>query len=223
VKIASFVSTLLILLSFTFSATAAVKTVVGAKNPVSPAANNVLDELDPFDPQVEQKLERYDEIYEKETGKSAHINSIQDALQIQSLHGSGCVRESCPVWVQIVKSTQRLYLYLDGVVQQPAWLVSSGIPGRETPNFDTHPDGRIYDSYTSTKFPGGDYKGLGNMPYAVFISGGFAIHGTGVSNWPKLGHRASHGCVRIHPDNALYFNRMVRKIGVQNVWVTVQD
>lgn len=226
-KTASFISTLLVLVSFTFSATAAVtaKTTTPTNTPTSTSTpaitNNVLDELDPFDPQVEEKLERYDEIYERETGKSAHINNIQDALQIDGFHG--CVRENCPIWVQVVKSQQKMYLYLDGQVQQPAWLVSTGIPGRETPNLDTHPDGRIYDSYTSTKFPGGDYDGLGNMPYAVFVRGGIAIHGTGRGNWPKLGHRASHGCIRIHPDNALYFNRMVRKTGVQNVWVTIQD
>ena len=108
-------------------------------------------------------------------------------------------------------------------MQQAVWPVSTGINGRNTPNFETHPNGRIYDRYTSKKFPGGDFNGLGNMPYAVFISGGFAIHGTGKGNWPKLGSRASHGCIRLHPDNALIFNRLVRKNGISEVWITVQD
>ena len=102
-------------------------------------------------------------------------------------------------------------------------------PHRGTPNFDKHPDGRIYNAYTSTKFPGGNYivtvngkkVGLGNMPYAVFIRGGFAIHGTGTGNWPKLGRVASHGCIRIHPDNARLFNALVRQYGVSNTWITV--
>lgn len=189
----------------------------GSKAPVAPTVhNNVLDDLDPFDPQIEQKLKQMDKIYEQETGQPSHLESLQNK------GARGCVRAECPVWIQVVKSRQRAYLYLNGEVQ-PAWLASTGIPGRETPDFDKHPDGRIYDAYTSTKFPGGDYDGLGNMPYAVFISGGFAIHGTGQSNWPKLGHRASHGCIRVLPDNAYMFNRLVRKLGVDNVWITVQD
>ena len=133
-----------------------------------------------------------------------------------------CVREQCEVWAQVVRSTQTMYLYIRGQLQG-TWKISSGIPGRGTPNFDKHPDGRIYDRYTSLKFPGGDYQGLGNMPYAVFISGGFAIHGTAQSNWKRLGSKASHGCIRIHPDNAYYFNRLVRQVGVRYTWITVQE
>ena len=92
----------------------------------------------------------------------------------------------------------------------------------KTPNFDRHPDGRFYDYYDSTKYPGGDYKGLGNMPYAVFIEGGFALHGTPQGNWPWLGRPASHGCVRQHPDDAFRLNRLVRATGVANVWITVR-
>jgi hypothetical protein len=57
-----------------------------------------------------------------------------------------------------------------------------------------------------------------------FLSrGGFAIHGTGRGNWRKLGNKASHGCIRVHPDNALIFNRLVRENGIKNVWITVQN
>ena len=86
---------------------------------------------------------------------------------------------------------------------------------------DRHPDGRVYTAHTSGKYPGGDYKGLGNMPYAVFIYRSYAIHGTPEGNWKYLGAKASHGCIRIHPDYAQYFNSIVRDAGVANVWVTV--
>jgi len=114
-----------------------------------------------------------------------------------------------------------MYVYINGSLQA-SWSVSTGMPGYGTPDFDKHPDGRIYDRYTSTKYPGGDWNGLGNMPYAVFIRGGFALHGTPRSNWSKLGRPASHGCIRMHPDNAYWFNRLVRQHGVSNVWITVQ-
>lgn len=176
-------------------------------------------ELNPFDPNVEELLDNFDKIYEEETGLPAHL---PDDAYISDLMGfARCYRNTCNVWVQVVKATQTLYLYLNGNLSN-AWAVSTGVAGYGTPNFDKNPDGRIYDRYSSTKYPGGDYQGLGNMPYAVFISGGFALHGTPQSNWPKLGRPASRGCIRMHPDNAYYFNRLVRGNGISNVWITVQ-
>ncbi|WP_413558950.1 L,D-transpeptidase [Bdellovibrio sp. HCB209] len=179
---------------------------------------NMLEHIDPFDPNVEQILDQYDKIYEQETGKSAHINTVMD--DIIGPFG-GCQRGGCAIWAQVVKSSQRMYLYVNGTVRG-SWAVSTGIKGYGTPNFDRHPNGRIYDRYTSTKYPEGDYNGLGNMPYAVFITGGYALHGTPKGNWPKLGTPASHGCIRMHPDNAYSFNRMVRSYGISRVWITVQ-
>lgn len=184
---------------------------------------NVMDELDPFDPNIEQTLEQIDQDYEQETGMRSHVDEAFDFRTLGVLREQiTCVRQECDVWAQVVRSTQTLYLYLHGELAA-TWKVSTGIPGRGTPDMDRHPDGRIYDRYTSVKFPGGDYNGLGNMPYAVFIYGGFAIHGTAQSNWKRLGSKASHGCIRVHPDNAFYFNRLVRQTGIKNVWVTVQE
>lgn len=181
------------------------------------AEANFMDEIDPADPNIEAILNAYDQYYESETGLSPFLE--QDLL---NLTNSGCYRLSCKVWAQISKSKQRMYLYVDGVLQAE-WKVSTGTPGHSTPNYDKHPDGRIYDRYTSRKYPGGDFENLGNMPYAVFIKGGYAIHGTGKGNWSKLGRRASHGCIRLHPDNGYTFNRLVRAHGIKNVWITVQD
>ena len=179
---------------------------------------NMIEDLNPFDPNIEQVLQEYDRIYEEETGKPSHINNvIDDAIGIFG----GCSRNNCAVWAQVVKSSQRLYLYVNGSARG-SWPVSTGMAGYTTPNFDRHPDGRIYDRYTSAKYPGGDWQGLGNMPYAVFITGGYALHGTPQGNWSKLGKPASHGCIRMHPDNGYMFNRLVRSYGVRNVWITVQ-
>lgn len=179
---------------------------------------NMIEDLNPFDPNIEETLEQYDRIYEQETGKSPFL---EDAFIADLTGVSKCYRSSCTVWAQVVKSQQKMYLYVNGSLRG-SWLVSTGIPGYGTPNFDKHPNGRIYDAYTSTRYPGGDYKGLGNMPYAVFIQGGFALHGTPSGNWSKLGRTASHGCIRMHPDNGYMFNRLVRQYGVSNVWITVQ-
>ncbi|MEK2689188.1 L,D-transpeptidase [Bdellovibrio sp. GT3] len=179
---------------------------------------NMLEDIDPFDPNVEQVLDHYDKIYEQETGKSAHINTVMDDILGPF---AGCRRNACAVWAQVVKSSQRMYLYVNGSLRG-SWKVSTGMKGYGTPNFDRHPNGRIYDRYTSSKYPEGDYNGLGNMPYAVFITGGYALHGTPRGNWPKLGTPASHGCIRMHPDNGYTFNRLVRSYGISRVWITVQ-
>jgi hypothetical protein len=179
------------------------------------ASGNSMDEMDPFDPAIEQKLMQMDQDYEAATGQSA-------VLDFMKPFGPACYQIECTIWLDINKSTQRMRFFMNGVLQA-TWPVSTGVAGHGTPDFDTNPNGRIYDAYTSTKYPGGDYMGLGNMPYAVFIDGGFAVHGTGQSNWPKLGTRASHGCIRVHPDNAKVINRLVRQYGIYQTWITVHD
>lgn len=202
---------------------------------------NFLDseEYDPSSPQAEAVLQMYDRYYEAETGESAYPTGatadrgdIDPAVKIGAggafdgliqLTGGDCVRQSCSVWAVVNKSSQTITIYVNGSpIGLPNNRTSTGISGRSTPDFDKHPDGRVYQRYSSNKFPGGDYNGLGNMPYAVFIRGGYAIHGTPKSNWGRLGQRASHGCVRVHPDTAKLFNSLVRQYGVANTWITVQ-
>lgn len=135
--------------------------------------------------------------------------------------GSGCRQQACPLFADIDKSEQVMHLYLDGELID-TYPVSTGTRGHETPSFSVRPSGPIFTKYTSRKFPGGNYKGMGNMPYAVFVKGGYAIHGTTPGNFRRLGGRASHGCIRLHPDNAKVFSELVREIGLSNTWVTVR-
>ncbi len=57
------------------------------------------------------------------------------------------------------------------------------------------------------------------MPWAVFYHGNYAIHGTEAIK--RLGKPASHGCVRLHPDNAKILFRMIKAEGMENARVTV--
>lgn len=177
-------------------------------------AQNILDELDPRNPNIEEMLKFYDEQYFEIMGKSA---IIEDG---QNLKGS-CRQAKCPVWVVVNKNEQIMSLYLAGSLHY-TWKVSTGMKGYVTPKFDRNPNGRVYDRYSSRIYPGGDYNGLGNMPYAVFIQGGYAIHGTIEDNWPDLGTAVSKGCIRLHPDDAYVLNKIVRENGVGSVWITVQ-
>ncbi len=133
-----------------------------------------------------------------------------------------CEGKDCLIYAEINKQTQQLLLYIDGELVD-TFLVSTGFGKYETPNLNLKPTGPVFTKYTSKKFPGGNYQGLGNMPYAVFVKGGYAIHGTTVGNFSKLGKKASHGCIRLHPTNAKIFSELVKKVGVADTWVTVID
>lgn len=134
-----------------------------------------------------------------------------------------CSEKECILYVLIDKSKQKLYLYLLGELKD-SFLVSTGKGKKyETPELSRHPAGPVLIKYTSRKFPGGNYKGLGNMPYAVFVKGGYAIHGTTPGNFSKLGSKASHGCIRLHPDSAKIFNALVKTVGLKQTWVSIKD
>lgn len=135
---------------------------------------------------------------------------------------STCHEKKCYLYVEVIKSRQMLFLYLDGELKD-SFPVSTGTKKYTTPNLNVKPTGPVFTKYTSRKWPGGNYKDLGNMPYAVFIKGGYAIHGTTPGNFSKLGTVASHGCIRLHPDNARVFYELVKLIGLSDTWVNVRD
>ena len=133
-------------------------------------------------------------------------------------HGSDCI-----LYVEIDKASQRLYLNILGE-RKDTFKVSTGKGKKyETPSMELNPQGPVLTKYTSRKFPGGNFKGLGNMPYAVFLRNGYAIHGTTAGNFSKLGSPASHGCIRLHPDQAKIFNALVRTIGIRQTWIVIRD
>lgn len=134
-----------------------------------------------------------------------------------------CQEKDCIVYAEIDKSKQTLYLYLLGELKD-SFKVSTGKGKKyETPPMSLHPRGPLIIKYTSKKFPGGNYQGLGNMPYAVFLRGGYAIHGTTPGNYGKLGSKASHGCIRLHPDNAKVFHALVKTVGLEQTWIAIKD
>ena len=104
------------------------------------------------------------------------------------------------VVVTVDQAAQRLSVSVDGF-DRFEWKVSTARWGYHTPNGTYKPQwmarqwySRIYD--------------MAPMPYSIFFNGGYAIHGsTDVAN---LGSPASHGCVRLHPDNAAILFDLVK-------------
>ncbi len=176
-------------------------------------------EFDPYSENAEAIIKAFDRAYEEQTGEPLPFNQETSSWSNLILKTAGCYQRSCPVFAYISRRKQTLTLYLGGEAVD-VWPVSTGI-GNRTPYINKTATSRIYQRYTSSRYPGGDYAGLGNMPYAVFIVGGIAIHGTPKSNWKRLGSRASHGCIRLHPEHAYAFNRLVRENGHTNVWILV--
>ena len=154
-----------------------------------------------------------------------------------------CFRDTCAVYIEVNRTTQRATLRVNGqlVFDKSGSLkngelrATTGMAGHATPSFDRHPESplRAYTKYSSSKYPGGDWvgpdkKAYGNMPFVVFIRGGYGVHGTtggdGWGNISKLGTvPLSHGCVRIHPVNARAFNDAVTANGANNTWIYVHD
>lgn len=174
-----------------------------------------LDDLNPKSPDIDRVLMQMDQDYESATGMSPFLVD-------EEWSATSCFRASCPTWARVNLKEQLFYLYVDGLLTY-AWTTSTGRAGFETPLIDRHPTSRIYDAYSSKLYPGGNFEGLGNMPYAVFVSGGYAIHGTPEVNWPLLGTAVSGGCIRLLPENGKIFNRLVRANGRSRVWMTVES
>ncbi len=92
-------------------------------------------------------------------------------------------------WIDIDLSEQRLYAY-DGTNLVDSFLVSTGVDKYPTETGQYH----IYVKYLASLMHGNDYY-LPDVPYTMYYSGDFSIHGT---YWHhNFGTPISHGCVNM--------------------------
>jgi hypothetical protein len=117
------------------------------------------------------------------------------------------------VVVTVSKSQQRAAVVVDGT-ETYRWPVSTGVRGHETPvgSFRPHDLERHWYSRQYQLTP---------MPWAVFFYRGYAVHGTMEAY--NLGQAASHGCVRLRPDNAALLFALVRRQGLDKTKVVVMN
>jgi lipoprotein-anchoring transpeptidase ErfK/SrfK len=115
------------------------------------------------------------------------------------------------VYVLVDIPTQTMTVRVDGAVKH-TFPVSTGREGYTTPA-GAYGVTRMYRKYHSKKYDGAP------MPHSIFFHGGYAIHGT--TDIKRLGKIASHGCVRLHPDNAKMLFALVQDIGSDktHIWV----
>ena len=102
--------------------------------------------------------------------------------------------------VTVDKSAQRLSVAIDGFPRYE-WPVSTARMGYRTPNGSYRPQ-RLAVKWFSRKY---DWS---PMPHSIFFNGGYAIHGS--YEISHLGRPASHGCIRLHPNNATVLYNLVK-------------
>jgi len=112
---------------------------------------------------------------------------------------AGVVGAQASVVIVVNKSTQRLTVSVDGAVRYE-WPVSTAREGYNTPN-GTYGVERMAVSWFSRRY---DWS---PMPHSIFFDGGYAIHGS--YEISRIGTPASHGCIRLHPNNAAVLYRLV--------------
>jgi len=122
-----------------------------------------------------------------------------------------CGSAGAEIVVTVDKAKQRMSVVVDGE-HRYTWPVSTGLGG--TPSGSYRPQ-ILSRNHRSTIF------GNAPMPFAIFYSGHYAIHGT--TAVAQLGRRASKGCVRLHPSNAATLFALVQKHGMASTRILIQD
>ncbi len=122
--------------------------------------------------------------------------SAPPAQPAPSIPGGSGASSSAGKEIVVVIHEQKVYAYQDGQLVRST-LVSTGIARYPTRVGQFH----IYSKYISTLMTGPGYY-LPNVPYTMYYSGGFALHGTYWHN--NFGHPMSHGCVNMPTSEAAW-------------------
>jgi hypothetical protein len=117
------------------------------------------------------------------------------------------------VEIIISKVSQKMTVKVDGDTEY-VWPVSTGAAQYETPSGNFRPF-RMEAEHFSKEWDDAP------MPHSIFFTGdGHAIHGS--YHVKSLGRRASHGCVRLSPDNAATLFELVGDAGMSNTRVVLK-
>ena len=117
------------------------------------------------------------------------------------------------IQIRVDLSKQQMFVSVNGW-KKHTWPISSARDGFDTPEGLYRPT-RMYEDYRSKEYNNA------SMPYSIFFYRGYAIHGT--SAVKSLGTPASHGCIRLHPDNAKELFELVEATGKNNTRVFITE
>jgi hypothetical protein len=141
-----------------------------------------------------------------QTGSSAHTSGKAFATSKHAAPQPPRIR------VVIDKPTQEMKVFVDSV-ERYVWKVSTGLRSYDTPS-GTYTARSMNEMWYSREWDDAP------MPHTIFFTKrGHAIHGTGETK--KLGRPASHGCVRLAPENARTLFALVKKMGLKNTEIVL--
>ena len=119
--------------------------------------------------------------------------------------------EAGNITARISLSSQTMTVSEGGFVRHK-WKVSTARRGYVTPTGS-------YRAYWASRHHRSRKYDNAPMPYAIFFKGGYAVHAT--FDTKRLGRPASHGCIRLHPDNAARFFSMATANGLDNTRIII--
>lgn len=120
---------------------------------------------------------------------------------------------AAPLVARVDISSQTMTVYENGMATYQ-WPVSTARRGKYTPR------GQWTAKWLSKNHKSSRYNNA-PMPFSIFFSGNYAIHGT--NHISRLGTPASAGCVRLHPEHAAVLFSKTRQVGLQNMRVVIQN
>ena len=123
------------------------------------------------------------------------------------------VGAAAPLVAKVDVSAQTMTVIKNGKVAY-TWPVSTARSGKWTPR------GTWTAKWLSRHHKSSLYNNA-PMPYSIFFSGNYAIHGT--NQISRLGSPASAGCVRLHPEHAAVLFELTRSVGLKNMKVVIQN
>jgi hypothetical protein len=133
-------------------------------------------------------------------------------VSIVLLLGLAAAPAEASVLIRIDKSSQQMTVTVDGVPRW-TWPVSTGRPGYDTPS----------GSFTAFRMEADHFSKEWDdapMPHSIFFTPkGHAIHG--YLDTRHIGSPASHGCVRLAPENAAKLYALVEEEGLPNTKVVL--
>ncbi len=131
-------------------------------------------------------------------------------VSVVAVSGSAFAKK---VEITINKVAQKMTVRVDGDTEY-VWPVSTGAARYETPSGNFRPF-RMEAEHFSKEWDDAP------MPHSIFFTPrGHAIHGSFYTK--SLGRRASHGCVRLAPENAATLFALVEDAGMSNTRVVLK-
>jgi len=139
-------------------------------------------------------------------------NVCDDKSEEAAIQIGAAAASASEILISIDKAAQKMTVSVDGD-QRYDWKVSTGRAGYDTPsgNFTASSMNEIWYSKEWDDAP---------MPHAIFFTkDGHAIHST--EEVKNLGKPASHGCVRLSPQNAATLYTLVAENGLESTQVVL--